>query len=541
MLAKKRDNRRSILMDPIMVGVLSVLVGGAFGQSGGFGSIAPVSVHDPLYPPSAQFPNGQLWIPTTKVDYAWTLVGYDPDNPPQVDLTDPNRIIAIIDTGIDLDHIEFGGPPGAPGSKISTESTSFLEDGYTSGNPIIWCDCEVALFENQGPEDTMSLLVSGADPHGTIVAGIAGAYTNDFGMAGVCWDCGLLIIRVLAFSEQDNCSAPNESHFGTLCQQSANTMAAAIRHAAGWDEDTGQYLPKPRARIISISANSQGGYAGLACDGHIIADAIDEAYAQGCIIVSLAGNSQGTTACWEPAPGDPRCTPIENWNPTEISGGISINPKTIAVGGACVGGEEWHCRSSVNPLRSNTIFEDCCPAPDGVDYCDLAYPDPLGSPLRLPVLSVVAPMAHIFGTWADGVVEASNNDFGMPADGTSFATPQVAGIIALMLKVNPSLTFEDVKYILEVTATDIRHPYDAEHYGYDMYTGHGLVNARKAVEFAQKIVFPADWNGDGSVGPLDPVLYIADFVTGEMTADLDLDADQTTDDMTIFLDSYAGN
>ncbi|KAA0213150.1 MAG: hypothetical protein DYG94_13105 [Leptolyngbya sp. PLA3] len=342
--------------------------GGAFAQ---FGEITPISPYDPLYAPSQDFPYGEHWIDTTKVNYAWALVGYDQYGSPPVDLNDPSRVIAIIDTGIDVDHFEFGGVPGTPESKIHPESMSFLQDGYSSG-VLWWCDCDTSVFGEEYPEDSMSLL-PGVAPHGTFVARIAAAYSNDQGMAGVCWDCGLLVLRVLAFSYEAPCDEGQPgTQWGTLCAQSAQSMAAAIKFAAGWDESTDEYLPDPRARIISISAESQGGYTGLGCQGHIIADAIDEAVLQGCIIIAIAGNQD--VSCWT-AGDDGHCGLGTGFGESQINGGIAINRNTIAVGGVClddVNGPWWHCRSNVNPLRSN--FDDCCPAPDGTNYCQILYP-----------------------------------------------------------------------------------------------------------------------------------------------------------------------
>ena len=468
------------------------------------------------------------------------MVGYDQYGSPPVDLNDPSRIIAIIDTGIDVDHFEFGGPPGATGSKIHPESTSILKDGHPSG--VGWlCDCDLDAFVGQPLEDTAVL--AALAPHGTFVAGIAAAYSNDQGMAGVCWDCGLLVIRVLAFSHEALCPG---QHSGTYCRPTPETLADAIKFAAGWDESTGQYLPEPRARIISMSSEYQGGYEGLGCEGHPIADAIDEAVLQGCIIVAIVGNQYET--CW-PEGDDGHCGLGTGYGEHQINGGIPINRNTIAVGGVCLDNEIdeedpwWHCRSNVNPLRSN--FDDCCPAPDGTNYCSILYPVGINDPEpdRLPVLSVVAPMAHVFSTNGDGVVGESNGDFAMTADGTSFVAPQVAGIVGLMLRVNPDLSFWEVKHILQVTATDLKvevAPNVYEHVGYDRYTGYGMVNARKAVEYVKKYTLPADWNGDGSVETLDAAQYIIDYTNADVMSDLNLDTTQNTDDMTIFLNSYAG-
>ncbi|GAB4385644.1 MAG: hypothetical protein Kow0022_12360 [Phycisphaerales bacterium] len=125
------------------------------------------------------------------------------------------------------------------------------------------------------------------------------------------------------------------------------------------------------------------------------------------------------------------------------------------------------------------------------------------------------------------------------AAGTSWAAPQVAGIVALMLKMNPALTPAEVKYILEATATDITA--SPASVGYDDYTGFGLVNAQKAVTMAMKQALPADWNGDGNVETLDAVQYTVDYTNADPMTDLNLDTTHTTDDMAIFLNSYTGN
>jgi len=69
------------------------------------------------------------------------------------------------------------------------------------------------------------------------------------------------------------------------------------------------------------------------------------------------------------------------------------------------------------------------------------------------------------------------NNFG----GTSAACPQVAGIAALLLSVNPDLTETQVKAAMENTATDLGTS------GFDNTYGYGLVNAYAAVNKALSI------------------------------------------------------
>lgn len=63
--------------------------------------------------------------------------------------------------------------------------------------------------------------------------------------------------------------------------------------------------------------------------------------------------------------------------------------------------------------------------------------------------------------------------------GTSMAAPVVSGVAALLYSINPQMTLDTVKYILYNTAVDKGEP------GYDMYYGHGIVNAYNAIKTAR--------------------------------------------------------
>ncbi len=64
------------------------------------------------------------------------------------------------------------------------------------------------------------------------------------------------------------------------------------------------------------------------------------------------------------------------------------------------------------------------------------------------------------------------------ASGTSMAAPHVAGVAALVLSRNPSLTVDQVEQILTASADDLGEP------GWDPYFGYGRVNAYRAVQMA---------------------------------------------------------
>ena len=91
-----------------------------------------------------------------------------------------------------------------------------------------------------------------------------------------------------------------------------------------------------------------------------------------------------------------------------------------------------------------------------------------------------------YGEWTDLVAPVGDEDAVdirscVPPDqywygwGTSFACPQVVGVIALMKSLNSSLTVDDIKYILYHSATDLGEE------GKDIYYGYGMLNASKAV------------------------------------------------------------
>lgn len=82
-----------------------------------------------------------------------------------------------------------------------------------------------------------------------------------------------------------------------------------------------------------------------------------------------------------------------------------------------------------------------------------------------------------------------NNNYGF-TNGTSFATPVTAGVVALMYAVNPNITPAQVKSILIQTADkigiDTGASYNNE--GFDTKRAYGKINAAKAVAEAKKLV-----------------------------------------------------
>ncbi len=116
-------------------------------------------------------------------------------------------------------------------------------------------------------------------------------------------------------------------------------------------------------------------------------------------------------------------------------------------------------------------------------------------------LEVVAPGNRIYST---ETVIADNPTYGTKS-GTSFASPHVAGVAALILSVDPTLTSSQVRDIIRDTADDIGVA------GFDDLFGWGRVNARRAVESLAPLQLSTTQNTlliDDQIDPLTTTLEI---------------------------------
>jgi subtilisin family serine protease len=120
-------------------------------------------------------------------------------------------------------------------------------------------------------------------------------------------------------------------------------------------------------------------------------------------------------------------------------------------------------------------------------------------------------------------------------DGTSFASPYAAGVAALVLSMDPSLTPDEVGDIMAASCTDRGNA------GYDTSYGWGIVNAAAAVE----AVDPADdclgdSNGDGVVGTDDLLDAIANWGVCGDSCESDVNGDGliNTDDILAMISNW---
>lgn len=183
----------------------------------------------------------------------------------------------------------------------------------------------------------------------------------------------------------------------------------------------------------------------------LIDDAIEEALqkgrgGKGCVVVFAAGNDDG-----------PVIYPART------------NPQVLAVGAMAPCGQ----RKSPSSCDPEHWWGGC-----------------FGS-----ALDVMAPGVLIPTTDRTGASGYDSGDYTLDFNGTSSATPHVAGVAALILSVNPSLKQEQVVKIIEETARKVG-PYSyqpaANRPNGTWYheAGYGMVDAKACVEAAQKTLKP---------------------------------------------------
>ena len=197
----------------------------------------------------------------------------------------------------------------------------------------------------------------------------------------------------------------------------------AIRYAAGLANDSGT-VPGQRADIINMSL----GGAGFSQSTQALINEVTQA---GVIIVAAAGNEATN------APG----------YPASYDGVISVSAVDSQ-------------RRAAPYSNSGSRIDIAAPGGDnGIDINGDGYPD------------------GVLSTGGSVATSGTINFVYSFLNGTSMASPHVAGVMALMKSVNPDLTSADIDALLE--AGDLSD--DLGTTGRDNIFGHGLINAQRAV------------------------------------------------------------
>lgn len=130
------------------------------------------------------------------------------------------------------------------------------------------------------------------------------------------------------------------------------------------------------------------------------------------------------------------------------------------------------------------------------------------------------------------VTTENSNRYRYTFGGTSAATPQVAGVAALMRQANPQLTWRDVKLALAATARKVdpedggwetggvKYGSTSEQYNWNRQYGFGVLDAKAAVDAAKAWVnlpplrsYQKEWTGSGTAIPDAPATGSASSIT----------------------------
>ncbi len=342
-------------------------------------------------------------------------------------LTDPEMLgafaityVAVVDTGIV--RIGVGNHPDL-GANVLYDPGSDQEGYDFIGTPDDFRKDDYDLDgDDQDPEDAPDPTPgSNLDPtpnnswHGTHVAGTIAALTdNGSGIAGVGWN-RLRVVPIRSLNDYGGYTTD---------------VAEGVLYAAGFPPN-GVGGPGVPVRVINLSLGGGG-------QDPYFYEAIEDAVGAGITVVAAAGNKGGKVIY--PA----------------------ANDNTIAV-------------SAVDASRGLAVYSNFGPevdfaAPGGDRFEDV---DANGAPDG--VLSTIGDPPP--PTYSPQFTEGTTGNRYAYFEGTSMATPHVAGIVGLLYSYEPNLTQSDVYTILLNSAEDLGEPGRDDSYGW------GLVQAGRALEY----------------------------------------------------------
>jgi subtilisin family serine protease len=319
-----------------------------------------------------------------------------------------------------------GAPLTGEGTIIAIVDTGvdYLHQDLGSCNFLVQGGCKVAYGYDFVNDDNDPMDDHGHGTHVAATAGGNGYYTQANGdvqpLPGIAPEATIYAYKVLSASGSG-------SNLGVI----EGIEACADPNGDGDISD--------RVTVCSLSLGSPSG-------DPLDADALaaDAAVDAGVIMTIAAGNA---------GPG------------SETVGSPGTSRKAITVGASCKPGDIGSDPKCTTPVAS---FSSRGP---------VHFIDENGLEQVISKPDIVSPGVNIcaaqWGDWMEGKACLGDGEH-IAINGTSMATPTVAGLMALLAQAHPDKTVAELKEILMATATDL---------GLDSYIqGQGLVNAMSALE-----------------------------------------------------------
>ena len=424
-------------------------------------------------------------------------------------------VIAVLDSGVDLDHDDLIGniwvnPGEIDADGIDNDMNGLVDDyhGYDfvgdnvgdpltdnplseDGNP----DIPMGIWD---PEVDISIFIG--DPsvgdgidndgdglpdlgvfHGTAVSALAAAMTDNLaielpsdyeyeGMAGACWGCKIMPVRMVNAEGQG---------FGS-------DAAAAIYYATDMGAD-----------ILNLS----WGFDLDTLDGigvtevAMITEAIVYAVGHGVIVVASSGNSGGEAVRFPASMMSTIAVGASNW----------LDQRSV-----------FSSYAPVAEIPSNGIDDDGNGRID--DVVDVVAPgESIWSGYVYSVFE--AQYSYLFG---DLETKPGLDAYENVSQGTSFSAPLVSGYIGLLLSQHSGATLGQLREVIRSNAVDILDPEGVGEnlVGYDQYSGFGRL--RMVIPASLPDLDSLDSDSDGLSDALEAVV-------GTNPLDSDSDDDGLTD------------
>jgi len=303
-------------------------------------------------------------------------------------------VIAVVDAGIDLTHPDLSGqlwqnPGEIAGNGIDDDNNGYVDDIHG------W------NFVNNNAD------LSDDTGHGTAVAGIIAASTNNgIGIAGMCWQCRLMIVKVVQPGGVANYS-----------DIAAGVVYAAQKGAKVINISLGGYSDSITLKTAIANAAQTAVIVAGAGNDNSNAPFYPAAYNDNDYVLAVAGTSQTDTKVGTSNYGTwvDVCAPGENIRTTFIGGGYG-NASGTSLAAAFVSGLAGLLRSQNPTWSANLTRAQIINTTDNVDSANPGYVGQLGSGrinAQKAVTTVAVPRLNIVGYTVNGVTS------GRPSPGTT--------------------------------------------------------------------------------------------------------------------------
>ncbi|MDE2220178.1 MAG: S8 family serine peptidase [Gammaproteobacteria bacterium] len=349
-------------------------------------------------------------------------------------------IIAVLDSGVDYKHPDLGlygtGGKLLPGRDficndsgtnctsnatgntyiVANDGDGWDADASDPGNWLTTQDVATGgLCPRQGLGPNHDQMVP-SDWHGTRVAGIAAAITNNgIGVAGVAPGAYILPVRVLG-----------------KCKGYMSDIVSGMYWAAGLTTTTTSVVPTNTypAQVLNLSLGGTG-----ACT-QTEQDAVTTITQNGHLIVAAAGNDGGPVLAPANCSGVVAVAGIRHAGTKVGYSNVSSAAAAITIAapaGNCVNLDVYH------PYALPCVYSIETTSNDGLTTPDT---DP----------------THAFYTYAQMASGYAGNLLNEGTAGTSFAAPIVSGVAAMMIEANPNMSAAQLIARLAASATPFPVP-----------------------------------------------------------------------------------